>query len=1048
MKKLCLIVSLLLFAFSLEAQLRTGNIYGTIVDTEGNPLPGVSVTLTGPTIAPLTAVTTAEGRFRFLSLPPGKEYTIKAELQGFKTRVESGVIVSVGTNTEIRIVMEVGRIEEEVTVTATVPIVDTKKTTITHSVNYEMLQSLPTARDPWVILQTAPGILVDRENIGGNESGQQSGYVSKGSSGFTDWNLDGVRISDPAATGASPTYYDFDVFDEINIVTSGHDVESQVGGVNINLVTRRGGNRVSLGGRFYLTDEKFQNKLSQDEIAKLGVMGYNRIIEIKDFGFNIGGPFIKDKFWWWGSYGVQEIKTTMITGTRDDTYLNNLSAKINFQLIPENRAEFFVHAGKKEKFGRSASTDFPPGWYQRGKYHFGSPIFKIQDEHMFGNNLFLSVKYGFTDAGFGMSPMNDVELKNMAYYNVEKVLWENSQWWFFSGRPHHYLQGQAIYYNDNLLGASHEVKFGVEYDYRGQDYVSGYPGNMYVDYSFNYPIVDWNGDGRVDIPKTDFGIDLKLLHLLNGVGGEYLSHGYAAYLSDTITYKRLTLKLGFRFDRQKAWLGEFISYRIFTEDMDHPDMKNYYEIVQANTTPGTAEKLAAVYPRVKAPSRDPKHYWDVLSPRLGLTFDVFGDGKTIAKLSGAIFGEFMSTWQAWMWAYGGLWGWMDFWWYDANKDNKIDWKELYWANANTYVPYRAWNDAGQFVGNWDREAGYMWGDFDWKNPTKLEEPYYTVDPEWKSQRVREVVFSLEREISTDVGIALDLTYRIYDRFHTEFWYWPETGKILNSKDFYMVAGTVPASFVDKATGKTYSAEQAAGKPWYVLKPDVTYTPYRYYTNWNTDRKNVYYGLDFRFIKRLSNRWMLNGSFSLQNQVQYYGEKGYADPTNIWALDGQIYAPSLGGGSGKLSQPAFSRWLVKLSGLYQLPLDFNVSMTLFGRQGFIIPATVTLVDNRLPNPLSRRNTIYIRPYGTGERLPNMWYANLRVEKMIPFGERGKAYLTADVFNVFNAHTMNRRRAIFLGTYYVDSDRFVPYPRSGEPNEILNPRVVRFGLRFEF
>lgn len=69
---------------------------------------------------------------------------------------------------------------------------------------------------------------------------------------------------------------------------------------------------------------------------------------------------------------------------------------------------------------------------------------------MFGDNFFLSPKYGFTDAGFGMSPMNDVGLERMAYYNIEKVLWEKSQWWFFCGRPHHHLQGQAIYYNHNL----------------------------------------------------------------------------------------------------------------------------------------------------------------------------------------------------------------------------------------------------------------------------------------------------------------------------------------------------------------------------------------------------------------------------------------------------------------------------------------------------------------------------------------------------------------------------------------------------------------------
>lgn len=130
---------------------------------------------------------------------------------------------------------------------------------------------------------------------------------------------------------------------------------------------------------------------------------------------------------------------------------------------------------------------------------------------------------------------------------------------------------------------------------------------MYIDYNFNYPVVDWNGDGRLDIPKTDFGIDLKLFHLLNGTGGEYLFHKYAAYISDTISFKRLTLKLGFSFDWQKAWLEEFISYRLFNENTDHPDMKNYYEIIQANLTPGTAEKLSMVYPRVKTSSRDPKH---------------------------------------------------------------------------------------------------------------------------------------------------------------------------------------------------------------------------------------------------------------------------------------------------------------------------------------------------------------------------------------------------------------------------------------------------------
>jgi hypothetical protein len=1046
MKRFLLFSCLLLFVVSLGAQHRTGNIYGRVTDPEGNPLPGVSVTLTGPTTAPLSGVSGAEGKFRFLSLYPGKEYAVKLELQGFKTRISTDIIVAVGQDTELTFALEPGAIEEEVTVIAISPVVQTKKTTIVQSVNYETLQSLPTARDPWVILQTTPGIIVDRENVGGNESGQQSGYVSKGSSGFTNWNLDGIVISDPAATGASPTYFDFDVFEELNITTSGQDVESQLGGVVLGLVTRRGGNKLGLAGRFYLTDEKFQNKLTPEQIADFGVPGYNRIRDIKDFGFNVGGPIINDKIWWWGSYGVQEIKTTIIAGTNDDTYLTNLAAKINLQLIPQNRAEIFIHSGKKEKFGRDSSTSFPEGYYQRGKYHFGSPIFKIQDEHMFGDNFFVSAKYGFTDAGFGMSPMNDLDLNELTYYNVEADLWSNAGW-FFSGRPHKYIVGQGQYWNENLLGGSHEIKFGVEYDNRSQDYVSGYPGNMYVENAINYPTVDWNMDGTVDTPYYDFGVDLRLLHLLNGGFGSYKSRGIAGYISDTISFGRLTLKLGARYDTQHAKIGELESQRIFQEDLDHPDLKNYYELTQQVLTPGTAEKFASVYPAVKSPEVDPKINWNMFSPRVGLIFDVFGDGRTIAKLSAAMYGEFMSTWQISYLSYGGLWGWMNFWWND-NGDGMIDWRELYWANAGTLQPYRAWDDDGNWQGNWNSEAGYIWGDFDPADPTKLESSYTTPDPKWNQQRTREILFTLEKEIFADFGVALDLSYRIYDKFHASFWYYPDTRTILDDSSFYQPAPSpVPSTVVD-SRGTSYDTGDAGGKEWYVLKPDVAYTPYRYYTNWNTDRYNIYYGADFRFNKRLSHKWMLSGSFSLMDQKQYYGTNGYADPTNIWALEGQINAPQIGGGSGKISQPAFSKWLVKLQGLYQLPLDFNISMTLNGRQGFVIPATMALSDPSAPNPLSRSNTIYLRPFGTGERLEDMWWLSMKLEKVLRLGDIGRIYLSVDAFNVLNSHTLNRRRAINLGTYNFATGLLSPYARSGEANEILNPRVLRFGCRFQF
>jgi len=390
-----------LLALPLMGQVRTGNIFGRVVDQEGNPLPGVSVTLSCLLTAPMTTITSSEGTFRFLSLSPAKDYTIKLELTGFKTKIETGIIVNVGTNTSLTLVMEQGVLEEQITVTAVTPMVDTKKTAVGTNVTQKVLQSLPTARDPWVILQMAPSIIVDRENVWGSESGQHSNYVTQGSATYNNnvWVMDGIVITDPAAIGASPSYYDFDAFEEMQITVGGADVTVQTGGIALNMVTRRGGNRVSLGGRFYMVDEKFQAE-NAEKVAELkkkepGLVGINRIRNNKDYGFNMGMPIVKDKAWLWASYGIQDIKTNIVFGTSDETLLENYAAKINPQLIPANRFEAFVHIGGKKKWGRSATAQNPEGLYQQGRYHFGSPIVKFQDEHMFGNNFFLSLKYNY-----------------------------------------------------------------------------------------------------------------------------------------------------------------------------------------------------------------------------------------------------------------------------------------------------------------------------------------------------------------------------------------------------------------------------------------------------------------------------------------------------------------------------------------------------------------------------------------------------------------------------------------------------------------------------
>jgi hypothetical protein len=145
-KKTLIVFCVLLLSLSLSAQVRTGSVYGKVQDTEKNGLPGVTVTLSANILAPISTVTSDQGMFRFPNLQTASDYTIKAELKGFKTAVQSGLIIAIGKTVEINLTLEIGGLEEQITVVAVTPVVDSKKTVVQTNFNNQELQSLPSAR--------------------------------------------------------------------------------------------------------------------------------------------------------------------------------------------------------------------------------------------------------------------------------------------------------------------------------------------------------------------------------------------------------------------------------------------------------------------------------------------------------------------------------------------------------------------------------------------------------------------------------------------------------------------------------------------------------------------------------------------------------------------------------------------------------------------------------------------------------------------------------------------------------------------------------------
>src|SRR5437899_3207878 len=296
-----------------SAQIATGNIYGTVVDDQGGVLPGADIALVSTSIGgqPRTTVTDAGGQFRFLNLDPGT-YRIEISLPSF-TKQERQVIVNTGVNVNIAFNLKVKTVEETVTVTADTPVVDTKKIGTITTLTQEELQGTPQSKDPWAMLKTVPGVIVDRVNVGGNESGQQSGFIGKGAL-FADtmWNLDGVNITDTTSGGASSSYFDFDAFDEVAINTGGNDLKVQTGGVGINFVTRRGTNAFKGSAKFTFDNDRLESSnlpsaLNGDS-RLLGADKANHTDQILDWGFDVGGPIVKDKLWFWRSYGKNDIE--------------------------------------------------------------------------------------------------------------------------------------------------------------------------------------------------------------------------------------------------------------------------------------------------------------------------------------------------------------------------------------------------------------------------------------------------------------------------------------------------------------------------------------------------------------------------------------------------------------------------------------------------------------------------------------------------------------------------------------------------------------------
>jgi Carboxypeptidase regulatory-like domain/TonB-dependent Receptor Plug Domain len=922
------------------AQQYTGRIDVSVEDSTGGRLPGVTVDLSGQMIQ--SAVTDARGEAHFLNLTVGN-YNVKATLTGFNEWKSPQLLVQAGVSVPLTIKMSVAGAKEEVVVTAEAPVLDTKKETTGVSVNLDELQNVPTARDPWVVMQSVPGVVMDRVNIGGSESGQQSGFMTKGaSSSDTTWNVDGMPITDMSSM-SSPFYFDFDMFQEMSFTTGGADAKSATGGMQLNMMLRSGTNTFHGQAKGYLEDPKdigwMQSSNMPADLAKaLGSKtgAGDKTISFTDWGGDLGGPILKDKWWFWGAYGQQDIRIQKMTGVNDRTFLKNVSFKTNAQVTKSLRASFTYFTANKQKWGRNAGAtcDQNCSEDQNGP----NQMYKGEVNYNFGSNLFLVGRFAHIKGGFNFTPEGGAN--SLTYYDAAGVQ-HGSSYTYVTDRPQ-----DSFVVDGNYFKGNHEIKFGFSWRRAttnstttwGQDY---------------YSIADFNSlvtPGAAGYPYM--GVQITPPYASN-TQSKYMN----LYVGDTISLKRMTINAGIRFDHQAA------------------------SVLPATSAAPITAQAPAMLPAITAPGVNNALVYNLVQPRAGVTYSLTEDRKTQLRATYSMFTSQIGTGAASFLSVAQYrWFYLDA--KDLNGDHIVQPNEILW---NSYAAHIANGDFGGFNGS---------------NPSQVATTINKVGS-YGNPKTHEFIVGVDRELIPNLGISASYTYRRNIDYN-----WRPTQQIggngvIDGSDYTLkgyLNGTLPTGIPGSPDG-TYSV------PYYGLTSGIVFDPSKgtIYES-RPDYHQTYKGFEITATKRMANRWMARVGFSTNSWREYFDAiDGQGNPTptlSVPNINGG-YVVSAASGSGKssiyMTQPTYQ---LNANGAYQMPFDIDIGFNYQLRQGYPMPWYKS-TNAGFSDPLgSTKSMLLVYPNFGAARLPAVNILDLRIGKR---QKLGKATLNFDfdIFNLTNA-----------------------------------------------
>src|SRR5688572_13980753 len=299
----------LLWATSAWAQ-ATAELNGRVTDESNAVLPGVSMTATQTdTGFTRSVVTDGTGTYSMPNLAPGP-YRLEVSLQGFRTYVQTGIVLQVGAAPTINVSLAVGNLEETVSVEAAAPLVDVRSAGISSVVENERIVELPLQGRQVTDLIVLAGAAVQTTTAGTRSMQGGVGIAVAGGLSFgVAYQLDGATHNDPQNNLNLPLPFP-DALQEFSVATSGLSAQNGMhSGASVSAVTKSGTNALHGNAFEFLRDKRFN---ATDPFASIGPDGKRRDdgLQRNQFGGTLGGPIARDRLFFFGGYQGTVVRQT------------------------------------------------------------------------------------------------------------------------------------------------------------------------------------------------------------------------------------------------------------------------------------------------------------------------------------------------------------------------------------------------------------------------------------------------------------------------------------------------------------------------------------------------------------------------------------------------------------------------------------------------------------------------------------------------------------------------------------------------------------------